>query len=73
MAKELRIQVDDETYEQLARLAADGHVEPGQYASQRLTADLARTRFLEGAKAFADQHGQAFAERFGHGAGSHAA
>ncbi|WP_405863888.1 hypothetical protein [Streptomyces sp. NBC_00005] len=74
MAKEIRITVDDETFEELQRLAADGHVEPAQYASQRLTADLARVRFLEGAKAFADEHGQAFAERFGTGpSSSHAA
>ncbi|MEU9211335.1 hypothetical protein AB0D27_26225 [Streptomyces sp. NPDC048415] len=50
MAKEIRITVDDETYDALQRLAADGHVEPGQYASQRLTADLAHLRFLEGTK-----------------------
>ncbi|MFD3505737.1 hypothetical protein [Streptomyces sp. NPDC058678] len=73
MPKEIRIKVDDETYEQLQRLAADDHENPDQYASRRLTADLAHTRFLEGAKAFVEEHGQAFAERFGTGPSSHAA
>lgn len=62
--KEIRIEVDDETYEQLRRLAGD-RVEPGQYAKQLLTADLARVQFLEAAKAFGHEHGLAFAERFG--------
>ncbi|MFJ9589671.1 MULTISPECIES: hypothetical protein [Streptomyces] len=73
MAKEIRINVDDETYEELQRLAADDHEDPDQYASRRLTADLARTRFLEGAKAFVEEHGQAFADRFGTSPSSHAA
>jgi hypothetical protein len=73
MAKEIRIKVDDETFEELRRRAADDHEEPDQYASRRLTTDLARTRFLEGATAFAEEHGQAFAERFGTGPSSHAA
>jgi hypothetical protein len=58
---------------ELRRRAADGHEEPDQYASRRLTDDLARTRFLEGAKAFVEEHGQAFADRFGTGPSSHAA
>ncbi|MGY0071902.1 hypothetical protein ACWZEH_35225 (plasmid) [Streptomyces sp. QTS137] len=73
MAREIRIVIDDETYEELQRRAATGHEDPDQYASRRLTDDLARTRFLEGAKAFVDEHGQAFADRFGHGSSSHAA
>ncbi|MFD9285907.1 hypothetical protein ACFWD7_53695 [Streptomyces mirabilis] len=73
MPKEIRIKVDDETYQELQRLAADDHEDPDQYASRRLTADLARTRFLEGAKAFVEEHGQAFADRFGTGSSSHAA
>ena len=73
LAKEIRIKVDDETYEELQRRAADGHEDPDQYASRRLTDDLARTRFLEGARAFVEEHGQAFADRFGTGPSSHAA
>lgn len=73
MAKEIRIKVDDETYEELQRRAADGQEDPDQYASRRLTDDLARTRFLEGARAFVEEHGQAFADRFGTGPSSHAA
>ncbi|MFI6341089.1 hypothetical protein [Streptomyces sp. NPDC050535] len=73
MAKEIRIRIDDETFEELRRRAADDHEDPDQYASRRLTDDLARTRFIEGAKAFVDEHGPAFAERFGTGTSSHAA
>ncbi|KUN57810.1 hypothetical protein AQJ46_45640 [Streptomyces canus] len=73
MAKEIRIEVDDETFEELQRRAADDREDPDQYASRRLTADLARTRFLEGAKAFVEEHGQAFVDRFGTGPSSHAA
>ncbi|MER5228072.1 MULTISPECIES: hypothetical protein [Streptomyces] len=67
MPKEIRIEVDDETYEELQRLAADGHEEPDQYASRRLTADLARTRFLEGSARFISAPGmrEEFARRFG--------
>ncbi|MFI9047395.1 hypothetical protein [Streptomyces sp. NPDC053427] len=67
MAKQLVIEVDDETYEQLARLAAGGHAELQQFAAQRLTADLARLRFDEAARSFAADHGAAFAARFGAG------
>jgi hypothetical protein len=73
MAKEIRIVVDDETFQELQRRAADDREDPDQYASRRLTADLAHSRFLEGAKAFAEEHGQAFADRFGTGPSSHAA
>jgi hypothetical protein len=73
MAKEIRITVDDDFYEELARRAAEDNVEPGQYASQRLITDLAHARFLEGAKAFAEEHGPAFADAFGAGPASHAA
>ncbi|MDF3144161.1 MULTISPECIES: hypothetical protein [unclassified Streptomyces] len=69
--KEIRIEVDDETYEQLQRLAAGA--EPGQYAKQLLTADLARAQFLDAARSFAGEHGPAFAEHFGAGPSSHAA
>lgn len=65
--------IDDETYQELQRRAADDHEDPDQYASRRLTADLARARFLEGAKAFVEEHGQAFTDRFGADASSHAA
>ncbi|WP_126903653.1 hypothetical protein [Streptomyces sp. WAC 01325] len=70
--REIRIEVDDETYAQLQRLAGD-QVEPGQYAKRLLTADLARAQFLETAGSFAGEHGQAFAEHFGAGPRSHAA
>ncbi|MER7001221.1 hypothetical protein [Streptomyces sp. NPDC000410] len=73
MAREIRIEVDDETYEQLERLAAGGHAEPAQYAAQLLTADITRARFNEAAKAFADEHAAGFAARFGTGQGQAAA
>lgn len=72
MAKEIRIVVDDEMYEQLQRMAGDD-VEPGQYAKQLLAADLARAQFLDAAAAFGQDHGPAFAERFGTAPSSHAA
>ncbi|MGP3636362.1 hypothetical protein ACTU45_23915 [Streptomyces sp. 24-1644] len=67
MAKEIRIEVDDETYEQLERLAAGGHAPPEQYAAKLLTADITRARFAEAAKAFAAEHAEGFAARFGGG------
>lgn len=73
MAREIRIMIDDETYEELQRLAADDHEDPDAYASRRLTDDLNRARFLEGAQAFVEEHGQAFADRFGASPSSHAA
>lgn len=33
MAREIRIELDDETYAELVRLAADGSAEPGQVAA----------------------------------------
>lgn len=73
MAKEIRLQMDEETYAELVRQAAGGHVAPDHYAQQLLTADLARPRFNASAKAFADEHGPAFAAEFGAGSTSHAA
>ncbi|MFE7779274.1 hypothetical protein ACFU5O_36510 [Streptomyces sp. NPDC057445] len=73
MAREIRIEVDDETYEQLERLAAGGHAEPEQYAAQLLTADITRARFNEAAAGFADEHAAGFAARFGSGPGQAAA
>ncbi|GGV57883.1 hypothetical protein [Streptomyces spectabilis] len=67
MAHEITIQVDDETYGELARQAADGQLEPDAYAAQLLTADVRRARFMEAATSFADEHGAAFAEEFGTG------
>jgi hypothetical protein len=72
MPREIRIEVDDETYEELERLAASGRAEPGQYAAQLLTADISRVRFAAGAKEFAAEHAEGFAARFG-GAGQAAA
>ncbi|WP_328862993.1 hypothetical protein [Streptomyces sp. NBC_00306] len=73
MAREIRIEVDDETYEQLKRLAAGGHTEPEQYAAQLLTADITRTRFVEAAGTFAAEHAEGFAAPFGTGEGQAAA
>ncbi|WP_434600103.1 hypothetical protein [Streptomyces sp. A5-4] len=70
MPKEIRIEVTDEVYDQLQRLAAVDHVEADQYAAQLLTADLQHARFRESAAAFAEQFGPAFAERFGGAAGT---
>ncbi|MFJ2738131.1 hypothetical protein ACIO3O_00535 [Streptomyces sp. NPDC087440] len=65
MAKEIRVQVDDETYNELVRLAAGDQVEPGQYAGRLLTADITRARFDDAFATFAQEHGAAFARHFG--------
>ncbi|MFD8386177.1 hypothetical protein ACFV2X_48055 [Streptomyces sp. NPDC059679] len=65
MARELRIEIDDDAYEQLQRLAADNQVAAERYAEQLLTADLARARFSEGAVRFIADHAEGFAARFG--------
>ncbi|MEU5216670.1 hypothetical protein AB0G79_10790 [Streptomyces sp. NPDC020807] len=65
MAREIRIEISDEAYEALERVAAEKHVPAEDYAGRVLDADLTRARFLEGARVFVDQHGKAFAERFG--------
>ncbi|MFH9725388.1 hypothetical protein ACH4M4_20830 [Streptomyces sp. NPDC017254] len=65
MAREIRIEISDEAYEALERVAAEKHVPAEDYAGRVLDADLTRTLFLEGARSFVAEHGQAFAERFG--------
>ncbi|MGW9436392.1 hypothetical protein [Streptomyces sp. NPDC055607] len=65
MAREIRIEISDEAYEALQRVAAEKHVPAEHYAGSVLDADLTRARFVEGARSFVDRHGRAFAERFG--------
>ncbi|MEU2453956.1 hypothetical protein ABZ605_28235 [Streptomyces sp. NPDC012765] len=65
MAREIRIQISDEAYEQLQRAAAEKQVPAEAYAGRVLDADLARARFREGARLFVGEHAAAFAERFG--------
>ncbi|MFC9793000.1 hypothetical protein [Streptomyces sp. NPDC057695] len=75
MAREIRIEISDEAYEALERAAAEKHVPAEDYVGRVLDADLTRTRFIEGARTFVGQHGQAFAKRYGRpvGRGSDAA
>ncbi|MFJ4340176.1 hypothetical protein [Streptomyces sp. NPDC088915] len=73
MAREIRIEISDEAYEALERVAAEKHVPAEHYAGSVLDADLTRARFVEGARSFIDQHGQAFAKRFGRPADADAA
>jgi hypothetical protein len=73
MSREIHVEVDDTTYDQLTQLAADGDAEPGRFAAQLLTASVGRARFTAGAAAFAAEHGAAFAARFGAGQGQAAA
>ncbi|MER6253634.1 hypothetical protein ABT224_19990 [Streptomyces sp. NPDC001584] len=65
MAREIRIEISDEAYEQLKRAAAEKRVPAEAYAGQVLDADLARARFREGARLFVAEHAAGFAERFG--------
>ncbi|MFF9870198.1 hypothetical protein ACF1G0_33280 [Streptomyces sp. NPDC013953] len=69
MAREIRIEISDEAYEQLQRAAAQKRMAAEAYAGQVLDADLTRVRFVEGARSFISQHAEAFAERFGGPAG----
>ncbi|MGW6744862.1 hypothetical protein ACWGDX_29695 [Streptomyces sp. NPDC055025] len=73
-AHELRISVTDDVYEQLQMLAADQHVPAEEYAARMLADDVARVRFVEGARSFIAEHSHGFADRFGpHPAGEQAA
>ncbi|MEN8655468.1 hypothetical protein ABCR94_34055 [Streptomyces sp. 21So2-11] len=69
MAREIRIEISDEAFEQLQRAAAAKHVAAEAYAGQVLDADLTRIRFAEGARSFVSEHAEGFAERFGGPAG----
>lgn len=69
MAREIRIEISDEAYEQLQRAAAESRVPAEAYAGQVLNADLTRVRFVEGARAFIAMHAEGLAERFGGPAG----
>ncbi|MFF5125900.1 hypothetical protein ACFY41_03010 [Streptomyces syringium] len=69
MAREIRIEISDEAYEQPQRAAAEKHVAAEAYAGQVLDADLTRFRFVEGARSFIGQHAEGFAELFGGRAG----
>ncbi|MEU8471622.1 hypothetical protein AB0F30_27570 [Streptomyces sp. NPDC029006] len=72
MPREIRIEISDELYEQLQQTAAGLHLPPEAYVGRVLNADLTRTRFREGARAFIAEHAEGFAERFGGPAGSSA-
>ncbi|MET8291749.1 hypothetical protein ABZV80_42350 [Streptomyces sp. NPDC005132] len=67
MARELRIEIDDELYEQLAREAGELHEDPTVYAGRVLAHQLDRARFLEGSAQFLSTPGirEEFAARFG--------
>lgn len=72
MSREIRIQISDELYAQLQHAAAEQRLPPEAYAGRVLNADLTRTRFYEGGRAFISEHADGFAERFGGPAGSSA-
>ncbi|NML53885.1 hypothetical protein HHL19_31930 [Streptomyces sp. R302] len=65
MPREIRIEISDEAYEALQRAAAERHLAAEDYAGDVLHADLTRTRFIEGARTFVHEHGDAFAARYG--------
>lgn len=65
MAREIRIEISDEAYEALQRAAAERHLAAEDYAGEVLHADLTRSRFIEGARSFVHEHGDAFAARYG--------
>ncbi|MEU9858292.1 hypothetical protein [Streptomyces sp. NPDC047974] len=65
MAREIRIEISDEAYAALQRAAAERHLAAEDYAGDVLHADLTRSRFIEGARSFVHEHGDAFAARYG--------
>ncbi|MGW0801277.1 hypothetical protein [Streptomyces sp. NPDC002692] len=67
MARELRIEIDDELYEQLAREADELHEDPTVYAGRVLAQQLDKARFLDGSAQFLSTPGmrEEFATRFG--------
>ncbi|MGW1047282.1 hypothetical protein [Streptomyces sp. NPDC002547] len=72
MGKELRIQLDDEQYEQLEREAHERREDPTVYAGRVLARELGKARFLEGSALFLSTPGvrEEFASRFGPGPGT---
>jgi hypothetical protein len=74
MAREIRIEIDDEQWEQLEREAHQQHEDPGVYAGRVLAAGLNKARFLEGCAQFLATPGmrEEFARRFGPQPGSNA-
>ncbi|WP_328863177.1 hypothetical protein [Streptomyces sp. NBC_00306] len=67
MAREIRIELDDAQYEQLAREADELHEDPTAYAGRVLARELDKARFLEGSALFLSAPGmrEEFARRFG--------
>ena len=67
MARELRIELNDDEYEQLAREARERHEDPTVYAGRVLAQELNKARFLEGSALFLAAPGlrEEFADRFG--------
>ncbi|MEU3512777.1 hypothetical protein ABZ733_33930 [Streptomyces longwoodensis] len=65
MAREIRITISGELYEQLEQRVAKRHLPPEAYAGQVLDADLTQARFRQGARAFIGEHAERFAKRFG--------
>ncbi|MEJ8640104.1 hypothetical protein [Streptomyces sp. MS2.AVA.5] len=67
MAREIRIELDDAQYEQLAREAHELHEDPTAYAGRVLARELDKARFLEGSALFLSAPGmrEEFARRFG--------
>jgi hypothetical protein len=67
MAREIRIEIDDEQYEQLKREAHQRHEDPDVYAGRVLADGLNKARFLQGCAEFLATPGmrEEFASRFG--------
>ncbi|MFH8701889.1 hypothetical protein [Streptomyces chartreusis] len=67
MARELRIELNDDEYEQLAREARERHEDPTVYAGRVLAQELNKARLLEGSALFLATPGlrDEFATRFG--------
>lgn len=67
MAREIRIELDEEQYEQLEREAHERHEDPTVYAGRVLAQELNKARFIEGSALFLSTPGvrDEFASRFG--------
>jgi hypothetical protein len=65
MAKEIQVELSDETAAAVQRAAEAEHVDPSTYVGSLIEANVSRVVFLDGAQACIDEHADGFARRFG--------
>ncbi|MFE2639463.1 hypothetical protein ACFXKF_32670 [Streptomyces scopuliridis] len=65
MAKEIQVELSDETAAAVQRAAEAEHVDPATYIGTMIEANVHRGLFLSGAQACIEEHAEGFARRFG--------